>query len=629
MPAAHGSGPVSFGVFRFDPATGDLWKDGHSIRLQEQPRQVLALLVASAGRVVSREELRATLWPKDTFVDFDTGLNVVINKIRQALGDTASAPRFIETIPRRGYRFVAPVITVPPSPSPASWWRHPVLIAGLAVVLVAGITWRVWQPRTGAAGTADARIQSLAVLPLENLSGNASEDYLVEGVADALTTDLAGIRALRVISRQSMKAYKGTTKPVTAIARELNIDAVIEGSVLRSGNRIRLNLQLIDARNDRHMWARGFEGEFGAILQLQREAAAAIAEEIKVATTPAERARMRHARPITAAAHDAWLRGRYALGLSESEATTARALEEFQTAIKLDPMYAPAYAGMAEAYQLRGTYLGGRPPIETRPLAFAAASRAVELDPELGDAHAIEARIRLSEFDWRGAEESFARMLELAPNHPSGLVWYAYSLLVHGRVNEMLEVAARAEAADPLNLNTRTRVGFIMGFANRDDEAIRRYREVLALDAGNSMARGFLVDTLSRSGKHAEAIEAANEELARNGRTPLVLSHLARVNGRAGHIQEARRPIDELLSLSKRQYVSPAHLAFAYVGIGDRDRAFDWLERAYDERSNNMMYFGADKLFELHDDSRYARLVAKVRAQHSVRTAALSVRPTS
>ena len=555
MPVAVGSGPVRFGVFRFDPITGDLWKDGRSVRLQDQPRQVLTILVANAGRLVTREDLRAALWPEDTFVDFDTGLNVVINKIRQALGDAAAAPRFIETIPRRGYRFVAPVAPMDADVSPprtGGSHRRLTLIVGLALVLTTGITWRAWQSRTRAQGSPpDAPVRSLAVLPLENLSGNASDDYLVDGVADALTTDLAGIRALRVISRQSTKAYKGTAKPVTVIARELNVDAVIEGSVLRTGNRVRMNLQLIDARNDHHIWAQGFERDYTEILQLQREAATAIAGQLNVVTTPAERARLTHVRPITPAAHDVYLRGRYALLLSETETTTARALEEFKSAITLDPTSAPAYAGMAEAYLLQGTFLGGHPPIETRPAAFAAARRAVQLDPELADAHAIEARIRLSEFDWRGADESFARMLELAPSHPTGLVWYAYSLLVHGRINEMLEVAARAEAADPLNLNTRTRVGFIAGFALRDDEAIRRYLEVLRLDPANTMARSFLVASYSRSGKQVEALETAKEALARNGRTPLVLSHLALAEGRAGHAQEARRLIDELLALSR------------------------------------------------------------------------------
>ena len=640
-----------FGVFEFDPVTGDVWKNGRSTRLTEQPRQVLASLLARPGELVTRDELRAMLWPGDTFVDFDTGLNVVVNKIRNALGDSASQPRFIETLPRRGYRFVAPVgpagdrAVVPNAPGASESQdatvsaptagaplhvRMPWLISVLAAVvaLLAGTLWWVTpagQPFAAAFSAkappaAVTRIRSLAVLPLENLSKDASADYLVAGLAEALDGELATVRSLTVKSRQSTRHFTGMSVPIRTIGKELGVDALVRGSVLRSGETVRLTVELVDVRTETLLWSRAYEHTLADVALLPREASAAIGAEIKAAITPAERDRLARARPVNPAAFDAQLRGRYLLaGLGESPTSTAAALREFNRAVQIDPTYAEAYVGIAEAEQLQTTFLGGRATLEPRRSASAAARRAIALDPELGEAHAALARVQLSEFDWLAATASFARMLELSPGNAPGLVWYSYALLAEGRFDAAIEMARRAESIDPLNLNTRVRVGFTLGFAGRNAESIARYKEVLALDPSNIMAGAFLTCSYLRDGRNEEALAAAGELLARHGRQSIVLSTLALVEGRLGRYGDAQTIIDELIAGSKRHYVSPTHIAFAYAGLGDRRRALQWFERAYQERSNAMLFFTIDSLFAWPDDPAYAALVRKIKAPHAMR----------
>lgn len=639
---------VRFGVFEFDVTTGDLFNGRRTIRLQEQPRQVLSTLVNRSEELVTREDLRALLWPGDTFVDFDTGLNVIVNKIRQALGDSATSPRFIETLPRRGYRFIAPVtrigngdaaagesLTPPQRPDPqasghsdaaprptamatGAWLR---LLAPLTVVFVAGGIWlgRGWRAAEPQA-SAGTGIRTLAVLPLENLSNDPEDDYFTDGMTDALITDLASIRSLNIIARQSTRQFKGSTKSVATIAKELGgVDAVIEGSVLRSGSRVRLIVQLIDARTERHLWARTYEQELSDILQLQRDAALTITSEIQTTLTPEERSRLQRSRQVNPAAHDAYLRGRYWLGKSPTPANVSQALAEFQRAIDLDGSYAPAYVGVAEAQQSRSGFFQGLPPLETRPAAVRAARRALELDPALGEAHAIMGRLQLSEFDWPGAERSFTRMVALAPGYAAGYSWYAHHLLLQRRFDDALETVKRAEALDPLNLNTRVVAGFVHTIRREHEAAVDIFEQVLALDPSNLSARSLLVGSASHLGRSDKSITEANALVERFGRLPLALGRLAIAHGRTGERQIPERLIAELLEMAKHQYVAPGHLAFAYAALGNRDRAFEWLERAYAERSNMMMFYPVEPVFEWPDDPRYARLVAKIRQPHIVR----------
>lgn len=638
---------VRFGLFEFDAETGDLSKAGRRIRLQEQPRQVLSRLVGHPGELVTREDLQAVLWPGDTFVDFDTGLNVVVNKLRQALGDSAAAPRFVETIPRRGYRFLAPVTLVatanPPEtesrtrreqlPLPASSNLDAVRPSGrmargrwalgtlAALLLIAGVLWFARGALRDASSPAGSRIQTLAVLPLENLSGDAADEYFTDGMTDALITDLATIHSLNVIARQSTKQYKRSNKTVATIAKELGgIDVVIEGSVLRTGDHVRLIVQLIDARSQRHLWARTYEENLSDILQLQRNAALTVAGEIRATLTPDERARLRSARQVSPAAHDAYLRGQYLLAArATTEPNVSSALAEFERAIALDPTYAPAYVGIAEAQQIRGTFFGGMPPLETRPAAFRAARRALQIDPDLGEAYGAMGRLQLSEFDWPGAERSFARLIALAPGNAPGLSWYAYQLLLQRRFDAALETIKRAAALDPLNLNIRVTVGFIHAFRREYETSIDIFEQVLGLDPGNMTARGFLITSAAQLGRNQKSIAEATAAVERLGRSPFTLGRLAYAHGSTGDRAAAQRVIAELLDMAKHQYVSPGHLAFVYAALGDRDRTFEWLERAYEERSNMMMFYPVEPMFDWADDPRYLRLVQKIQQPHAVR----------
>jgi len=621
---------VRFSIFEFDTATGELWKAGRRIRLQEQACQVLRVLIERPGTLVTRDELCKMLWPEDTFVDFDTGLNVVINKIRQALDDSASTPRFVETLPRRGYRFIAPVTsgsvaaaTIPAEPvgfqpgtSRSVRWlaMASVLIVGVAAALL-------WSNRTADRSSPGDTIQALAVIPFENLSADDSQRYLVDGITDALTTELASIHALRVVPRQSTKHYRGTAKSIGQIGRELKVDAVVQGSMLLSEDRIRLTVELIDVAGDRYRWTQTYEGPTRDIVRLQGEAVAAIARNIPVAMTPPERARLEAGRVVDPAAYDAYLRGRYHLaGLAETEAQTSRALSEFERAVALDPSYAPAYAGIAKAQQLRATVFQGVPPSEIRGPAIKAARKALALDPDLSEAHAVLARLQLSEFDWPGAAASFQRAFDLGASDPSTLVWYSYQLLIQNRVNEALETARQAESLDPLDLNTRVRVGFIHDLARDYDQAIRKFEEVLTLDPDRAIAQWFLSSAYANAKRYDDGLATLKKAVERHGRLPSMLGQLAMVNGSAGHLEAGFQAMDELSTISRRQYVSPALFAVGYTQLHDFNRAFEWLERAYQERTNLLLYLSCDPVLDpLRGDPRYAELVKKVSRPHAPR----------
>jgi TolB-like protein/DNA-binding winged helix-turn-helix (wHTH) protein len=356
---------LRFGQFELDLGTGEMYKEGKRIKLQEQPCQVLALLIERPGELVSREELRKKLWPNDTFVDFDHGVNIAINKLRDALGDSREKPQFIETLPRRGYRFIAPVSTpkasgngqpsaqVAFSPTERAWlrsitWRRALLPALLALSLVVFLSSRY---RRGL--IAEKNIRSLAVLPLENLSRDPAQDYFADGMTDELITNLAKLQTLKVISRSSAMRYKGTNKSLPEIARELNVDGIVEGTVLRSGNRVRVTAQLIQAATDQHLWAEAYEGDMQDVLRLQDSVARAVAAEIRVKLGPEAEARLAKSQSVNPAAYEAYLRGRYHFYDRWTKAGFVAASHYFEEAIASDPRYAPAYAGLADYYTFR------------------------------------------------------------------------------------------------------------------------------------------------------------------------------------------------------------------------------------------------------------------------------------
>src|SRR6202795_222382 len=476
-PAVPPPRAIRFGLFEIDVRSGELRKQGRKVRLEGQPVQILICLLENPGELVTREELHRRLWPADTYVNFEHGLNAAVKRLRRALNDSADNPRFVETLPRRGYRFLAPiqavnagedvpiVAEIPPAKSdsageepPAAEDHHRVapqwLLAwkklGIALLLVLGI-FTVWmlRPKNGQSPV----IRSLAVLPLENLSGDPAQDYFSDGMTDELITELGQISELRVISRTSVMTYKGARKSLPQIARELNVEAVVEGTVLRSGEQVRITAQLIQAPADKHLWAQSYVGDVREPLALQRQVARAIAEEIRIELTPHERDVLKNVKTVNAEAYEAYLKGRYFWNKRTGDGLKM-AVGYFKQAVEKDPNYAQAYTGLADSYALLGDWeYGVLAPTEAYPKAKAAATKALELDSTLGEAH-ISLAFTLDGFDWDfgAAEKEFTRGIELNPGYATGHQWYAGHLILFGRSSEAIAEMKKAEDLDPPSL---------------------------------------------------------------------------------------------------------------------------------------------------------------------------------
>ena len=470
------SGSLRFGVFVADPHTGELTKRGKQIRLQEQPFRLLAILLEKPGELVTREELRDRLWPRTT-VDFDHGLNKAISKIRDALGNSAENPRFVETVAGRGYRFLADVTVVRDArpeiagtdlathgdpeplrsielatlavrPPHAHAWRLYGFGLALFLSLAIALSWTF-----GPWGRSSPAIRSLAVLPLENLSGDASQEYFADGMTEELITDLGQIGTLRVISRTSAMTYKKTRKPLAEIARELNVEAVVEGSVLRSGDHVRISAQLIEASADRHLWAESFEGDIRDTLALQSSVSRTIAGQIRATLDRQEQAALDKSKAVNPEAYEAYLKGRYFWNKRTGDGLR-KAIAYFSHAIEVDPNYAEAYSGLADAYALSGDWeYGVLSPQEAFRQARAAATKALTLDDSLGEAHtSLAFALDLYGWDWQAAEKEYDQAIKLSPGYSTLHLWYAWHLMVVGRTSEGILELRKAESLDPLSL---------------------------------------------------------------------------------------------------------------------------------------------------------------------------------
>ena len=605
-------GRFRFGVFDLDLRTGELHKHGLRIRLQEQPLQVLAILLENPGEVVTREELQKKLWPADTFVDFDHGLNKAINKIRDALGDSAESPRFVETIARRGYRFLAEVkaadagsvprqeITPLPGPreeirgrpdlvvaparakhhSPAPAWKIAALVLLLLMASLAA-----WKLRSG--NRPPPVIHSLAVLPLESLSNDASQDYFADGMTDELISDLGQISALRVISRTSVMAYKHARKPLPQIARELNVDAVVEGTVLRSGDQVRITAQLIDAAADKHLWSQSYEGELKDTLALQSKVAREIADQIQISLNPQERAALKNVKVVNPEAYEDYLKGRFfwskrtADGLKVAQTYFGRAIDE-------DPKYAPAYSGLADTYALLGDWqYAVMTPKQAFPQAKAAAIKALELDDSLGEAHNSLA-FCLDGFDWNfeAAGTEFQRAIELNPSYATAHHWYAWHLSLLGRNAEALAEMRKAESLDPLSLIINADLAELLVIAHSYDESIRQSLKVIEMDPDFALAHNQLGQAYLQKHMHQQAIAELQKAVQLSGGSPTCIANLARAYAASGKNSEAANLLSDLKKRSNSTYSNAPEIAAIYAALGDRDQAMNWLEKGYEERFN-------------------------------------------
>jgi len=633
-----------FGAFEADLRSGELHKNGVKIKLQEQPFQVLAMLLRRPGDVITREELQKAVWPADTFVDFDRGLNKAINKIREALGDSADDPRFVETLPRRGYRFIAPVDvgagvgglspgpvnTGPPSPSgrgaggedeasnagavrqPPARSPWPLRLAGLLAMLLVGVGtgWFVWHRSWRQTDQpARERIQSLAVLPLENLSEDKRQEYFADGMTDELITDLGKISALRVISRTSVMQYRGAKKPLPEIARELNVDAVVEGTVLRSGDRVRISAQLIRASPERQLWSESYERDLRDVLGLQGEVARAIANEVQIKLTPQERTRLAALHAPNPGAQEAYLKGLYSWNKLTLQGFLT-ATEFFNRAIDKDPNYARAYVGLADCYYKLGNW-GVRPPREVFAKLKEAATKAVALDGSLGDAHTVMAlAYTLNDWDLNGAGRELRLAIELSPNSAMAHDEYSFNLLQLGKREEALAEMSKARALDPVSEYTNAGVGFFLYFARESDKAIEQLRL-----AGSSPGHYGLALAYLQRGSYAEAIEeferadGGSEEIDTKEKAA-ALRQAFKDGGMPGYWN---KHLQLLMTESKRRYIRPLEIAFDYTMLGEKEFAFEWLQKAFEEHGNGMTMLGLDRRFDsLHSDPRFRKLLHRI-----------------
>jgi TolB-like protein/DNA-binding winged helix-turn-helix (wHTH) protein/Flp pilus assembly protein TadD len=637
-PARGGPIRVRFGVFELDLRTGELQKRGLRVRLQEQPFQVLAMLLEKPRELVTREELRQRLWTADTFVDFDHGLNKAINKIRGALGDSAASPRFIETVARRGYRFigdVASVETIPaavetipaatgdlltpadPGPilvaektAPSHWHgRLAWTISGVVLALVSAILvgWIVLA-RSGGSTT----IRSLAVLPMDSLSSDSSQEYFADGMTDQLIATLGQISALRVISRTSVMAYKRTRKPLPEIARELNVDAVVEGTVIRSGTQVRITAQLIDAVADKHLWAQSYDGDLRDTLALQNTVARAIAEQIRINVTPQEQVALKHATAVNPDAYEAYLKGRYFWNKRTGDGLK-RAKGYFDQAVATDPNYAQAYSGLADTYALLGDWqYAVMTAKEALPKAKAAAVKALELDNTLGEAHTSLAFI-LDGFDWDGAsaDREFRRGIELNPGYATAHHWYAWHLSLLGRYRDAIAEMKKAKSLDPLSLIINADLAELLLIAHFDDASIQQSRKTIDMDVTFSMAHNQLGQAYLQQHKYDQAIVELQKAIQLSEGSPTCTANLARAYAVSGRRDEAVQLLGELKKRSSPGYSNAPEIAVIYAALGDRDQAMTWLEQGYEERFNPgvLLRPGFDPL---RSDPRFQALVRRV-----------------
>jgi TolB-like protein/DNA-binding winged helix-turn-helix (wHTH) protein/thioredoxin-like negative regulator of GroEL len=615
-PAVPSPRTIRFGVFELDLRSGELQKQGRKIRLEGQPVQVLMCLLESPGELVTREELHRKLWPADTFVNFEHGLNAAVKRLRQALNDSADNPRFVETLPRRGYRFIAPIQVVPgnvvpgreavPNPSaPDSLpegidqeqvepsdtplvsghrrWPHAWTTLGLVLLLVVGISTVVMIRSRSHLPV----IRSLAVLPLENLSGDASQDYFSDGMTDELITELGQIGGLRVISRTSIMTYKGARKSIPQIAHELNVDAVVEGTVLLSGNQIRITAQLIQAEDDKHLWARSYEGELRNTFTLQNEVARAIATQIRTKLNPPEDAALRNAKVVNPEAYEAYLKGRYFWNKRTGSGLT-EAIRYFTTAIEADPGYARAYAGLADSYALAGDWkYGVLAPREAYPKAKAAAEKAIALDSTLGEAH-ISLAFCLDGFDWNwesGGTE-YKRGIELSPDYATGHDWYGWHLAEFGRNDEAIAEVETAVSLDPLSLIIGADLAEEFVIAHRFEQAITQSRKTMTLDPFFGNAHYVMGQALAQERRYKEAIAELQKAIELSPGSTAFSANLAFAYASSGRTEDALKILNGQKNRPPDSFSNAAEIALIYAGLNDNDQAMVWLEKAYAERFN-------------------------------------------
>ncbi|MCU1308098.1 MAG: Adenylate cyclase [Acidobacteriaceae bacterium] len=643
-----------FGLFEVDLLASELRKQGRKIKLQEQPCRVLAILLERHGEVVTRDDLRKKLWTENTFVDFDHSLNTAIMRLREALGESSENPLFIETLPRVGYRFIAPVeevsepefnghsskviaapvaphengsselapvlsgirqvvLPVPPQSFDFRRWLLIFGILGLIALVALGIS--LFRSRKSSLSASETPpFKSIVVLPLENLSRDMDQEYFADGMTDELIAHLAQIRSLRVISRTSAMEYKRTRKPLSEIARDLNVDAIVEGTVLRSGNRVRITAELIQVSTDRHLWAQTYESELGDILRLQSEVAGAIVNEIRIKLTPEEKRLLASTKPVSTESYENYLRGKYYWN-KRSEEGLRKAIGYFQLAVQEDDHSALAFAGLADCYSIIGSAIVGTVPShEVAAKAKAAALKALELDSKLAEAQISLATVNFNyDWDWAAAGNGFKKAIELNPSYATAYQRYSLYLIAMGHGRESLAEMDRARELDPVSISMNFSYGWRLYMARQYDQAIEQLRNTLEMDPNFVLPRMVLGQSYEQKGQYDQAISELQKAATISHQSPPVLGALGHVYASAGRKADAERVLHQLTEESKKQYVSPFYFGIVYAGLRQDGNAMDLLEKAYQDGSNSIVFLKVDpELDTLRPNPRFQTLLQRL-----------------
>lgn len=547
--------------------------------------EVLVFFIQHRGRVIEKEELLRTIW-KETFVT-QNALTRVIAQLRKALGDGPKEARYIRTVQTRGYQFIPEVRSIRTG-------GHELL-------------------QETASRNHTGRVQSIAVLPLENLSGDPSQEYFADAMTEELITELAKIGALRVISRTSTMRYKHVSRPLPQIARELNVDAIVEGSAMRAGKRVRITAQLVHGATDTHLWAESYERDLSDILALQKEVAGTIVKEIEIKVTPREWARLSTGRSVDSDAFDAYLKGVYYFVqgrdyMPASRQMLRKSLKHFEQAILMDPNYAAAHAGLASTYRWLGAYSNPELYLKAR----RAAKRAIELDDTVAEAHAALGWVLFKyDWDWRGAEREYSTAIELNANT---IYHQGYALLLSslGRHDEAIARVRLAELSDPLNLTVKAIVGMVYYFARRFDRAVEQLEKTVELDPEIAIVRWVLGWVQDQRGDYSKAIQETKKAIQLSGSGLFGLGLLGYLYAKNGNSKKARTVVEQMKEASKRKYVCAYHMAVIQSALGENGLALDWLERAYDEHDDYIAYLGVDpRLDPLRQEHRFLGLMRR------------------
>jgi len=595
---------------------------GARVNLQQQPQQLLAVLLERPGEVVSRDELRSRLWPHDTFVDFEHGLNAAVKRLRDTLGDSAEAPRFVETMPRRGYRFIAAVSSprpaaatvieeAPPLP-PARVEPRRILSIAPFLVVAAGLLAVVAATTLWLHPFSRDTIDSVAVLPFVNETGDSDSDYLSDGITENLINNLTQLRTVRVTARSAVFRYKGKVADALQIGKELRVRAVLSGRLVRRGDTFIVSAELMDVERGTQMWGSQYSRRATDLFALQEDLSSEISDRLRPRLTSEERLRVTKRYTGNADAYRFYLKGLYHEHRLNVEGLF-KAVEYFQQATQADPSYALAYAGLSDAYGGL-SFFNALPPREAMPKAEAAADRAVQIDEALAEAHISLAWASFTyDWDWPAATRHVERALVLNPAAVEQNGLYPYYLTVARRPDEAIGVARRAVDLDPASAVNSHALSVQYYLAGRYDDAIAESRRTIELDPTSGVAYEVLGGSLAARGQYDEALPYVQKAAALNPMNAISRAYLAYVQAGLGRRAEALDAVRELDTASKQRYVPALAFAIIYAGLGDKDHAFDWLEKAYQERFNRLAYLRTEPVWDrLRADPRFDELLRRI-----------------